>query len=386
MAIACCCYEEGECDMSVYSLVAKDGKARAGILKTTHAEIATPCFMPVGSNTAVKGLIMNELDDTDIILNNVLHLIIRGAIPLVQNCGGLHAFSGWPRAILTDSGGFQVFSMAKIIKKNRDGVLFKSPWDGREHSITPEISVRTQCEIGVDIAMSFDDCIDSKSSKKEIAESLQRSHSWAQRGREEFLRSNKNSLLFGIIQGGVDFDFRAQSLETVTAIGFDGYALGGLAVGECKDERDQIVSRVTQLIPENYPRYLMGIGSPVDILTSVANGVDMFDCVLPTRNARNGYLFTSTGIVRIKNSKYKHVKDPIDSDCSCDTCKNYSLSYLRYLFTTKELNAAILLTAHNVHFYLSLLKKARAAIISGNFQEFSSSFLKKYGNMNPNDF
>ena len=364
--------------MNIFTISHRDHKARTGILKTSHATIDTPCFMPVATNTAIKGVINKHLTDTNIILNNILHLILRDAIEPICNFSGIHEFIGWDKAILTDSGGYQVFSMANIIKKSSEGVLFKSPWNGSHTLITPEISIAAQCQIGVDIAMSFDDCTSTLADTTKIYSAVERSNDWAERGKRQFLESNKNSLLFGIIQGGLDYDLRIRSLDHLLSIGFDGYAFGGLALGESIQKRNEILDRVGSCMHEESPRYLMGVGTPVDIVQAVRRGIDMFDCVLPTRNARNGYLFTSNGPVRIKNNKYRNSTSALDDNCDCYTCKNYSLSYLRYIYQTKEINAITLLTIHNLHYYEKVMKNIRLAISQGTFEKFSEDFIINY--------
>ena len=353
-----------------FKLISEDGNARYGRITTTHGNIETPTFMPVGTYGAVKTLSPSALRELDaqIILSNTYHLMERPGIEIIKKHGGLHNFMSWERPILTDSGGYQVFSLAKNRLISEEGVEFNSPLNGDSIFLSPEICMELQLNFGVDIAMVLDECTPFPV-KKEIAEaSMLLSMRWAQRCRDIF--SSEKSGLFGIIQGGVFKDLREESLEKLTSIGFEGYAIGGLSVGETIEEMFQVVNFISTIMPKNHPRYLMGVGTPMDILRSVLSGIDMFDCVIPTRHARNGYLYTSEGVVKLRNAHNRDSLEPLDSNCTCYTCKNFTKSYLFHLDKTKEVLGSTLNTIHNVHFYLNLMKEIRNSIKQDKFEAF----------------
>ncbi len=344
--------------------------ARIGLLTTAHGVIETPVFMPVGTLATVKSLSSEDLTNyvnSDIILSNTYHLYIRPSDTLIHKLGGLHKFMNWSKPILTDSGGFQVFSLAKLTKKSDEGVEFQSHIDGSYHLFTPQKVMEIQENLNSDIMMIFDDCINHNSSEIDLKKAMQRTTNWAKICKKSKRSSN---LLFGIIQGGVNISLRKQHLSEITDIGFDGYAIGGLSVGEPKEEMYKIINSIGPEMPYYYPRYLMGVGAPKDIVFAVLNGVDMFDCVLPTRNARNGTLFTSEGKINIKNQEYRDKDEPLDKECQCFTCQNYSKAYLRHLFISKEILSYRLNTIHNLFFYTSLMKKVKQHIKSGTLKTF----------------
>ena len=353
-----------------FKLISEDGNARLGRITTRHGNIETPVFMPVGTYGAVKTLSPSALREMDaqIILSNTYHLMERPGIEIIKKHGGLHNFMSWERPILTDSGGYQVFSLAKNRLISEEGVEFNSPLNGDSIFLSPEICMELQLNFGVDIAMVLDECTPFPV-KKEIAEaSMLLSMRWAQRCRDIF--SSEKSGLFGIIQGGVFKDLREESLEKLTSTGFEGYAIGGLSVGETVEEMFQVVDFISPIMPKNQPRYLMGVGTPMDILRSVLSGIDMFDCVIPTRHARNGYLYTSEGVVKLRNAHNRDSLEPLDSNCTCYTCKNFTKSYLFHLDKTKEVLGSTLNTIHNVHFYLNLMKEIRNSIKQDKFEAF----------------
>ena len=363
-----------------FKLLKKDNLARVGILKTNHGEIKTPFFMPVGTYGSVKSVCPEDLTKkigTKIILSNTYHLYLRPGIEVLKKFNGLHNFMNWKKIILTDSGGFQVYSLARLRRKSDEGVEFQSHIDGSKHFFTPEKVIEIQEIINSDIMMIFDDCVEYGKDEKEYLKAMKRTTKWAERCKKSKKSSN---LLFGIIQGGFSEKLRIIHLEEITSIGFDGYAIGGLSVGEPKEEMYKIIDFLTPKMPENKPRYLMGVGKPEDILFAVEKGIDMFDCVLPTRNARNGTLFTSNGPINIKKEIYKKSEEPIDENCSCYTCKNFSKAYLRHLFINRELLAYRLNTIHNLFFYIELMKKIQKSIELGKFNDFKIEFLKKYQN------
>jgi queuine tRNA-ribosyltransferase len=353
-----------------FKLISGDGNARLGRITTRHGNIETPVFMPVGTYGAVKTLSPSALRELDaqIILSNTYHLMERPGIEIIKKHGGLHNFMSWERPILTDSGGYQVFSLAKNRLISEEGVEFNSPLNGDSIFLSPEICMELQLNFGVDIAMVLDECTPFPV-KKEIAEaSMLLSMRWAQRCRDIF--SSEKSGLFGIIQGGVFKDLREESLEKLTSTGFEGYAIGGLSVGETVEEMFQVVDFISPIMPKNQPRYLMGVGTPMDILRCVLSGIDMFDCVIPTRHARNGYLYTSEGVVKLRNAHNRDSLEPLDSNCTCYTCKNFTKSYLFHLDKTKEVLGSTLNTIHNVHFYLNLMKEIRNSIKQDKFEAF----------------
>ena len=358
----------------------KDPKSKARIakLKTAHGDIETPCFMPVGTQGTVKTLTPRDLKEagSQMILSNAYHLYIRPGVPVVKSLGGLHRFMGWDGPILTDSGGFQVFSLARLRKVTDEGVRFNSHFDGKEHFLTPESVVKIQQDLGSDIAMVFDECPPYTEDKKLIKEAVDRTILWSKRAKK--VHRKKDQALFGIIQGGCDIELRKQSLERTLEIGFPGYALGGVAVGEPKEKMIDIVQAVVPLMPENQPRYLMGIGMPIDFLNAVEAGIDLFDCVTPTRYGRNGTAFTHRGLLVVRNSKYIKSKGPLDPECDCYACKNFDRGYIRHLLNASEILGHHLLSYHNVYFFLLLMKKIRQAIKKGRFLSFKKSFQMRY--------
>ncbi len=350
------------------------GGARAGILRTPRGAIDTPVFMPVGTHGAVKALTPGELErcGSRLILGNTYHLYLRPGHELVRRLGGLHSFMGWEHAILTDSGGFQVFSLAPLRKVVEEGVRFRSHLDGSTHLLTPELSVGVQEALGADIMMALDICPAHGAPREEVSGAVDRTLRWAER----CLRARRGgSALFGIVQGGVFDDLRSISAAGTAALPLDGFAIGGVSVGEPREEIDRVVARTAPLLPESYPRYLMGVGTPRDLLTAVGAGVDMFDCVIPTRNARNGTLFTWSGLLHIKRARYAEDPSPVDEKCACPVCRKHSRAYLRHLFTTREILSMRFNTLHNVHFYLDLMSRARKAILAGRYGAWASSVL-----------
>ena len=359
-----------------FEILHTDGAARRGRLTTRHGTIETPVFMPVGTLASVKSLTTEQLRalGPEIILNNTYHLMLRPGVDLIEKLGGAHAFQSWDRAILTDSGGFQVFSLSSIRKLREEGVEFRSHIDGSLHFLSPETSIDIQQRMGVDIAMAFDECPAYGISHEEAEKSMELTHRWARRS---LAARTGGSALFGIVQGGVYKDLRKRSVEEIASLDFDGIAIGGVAVGESKIEMLEIIDSTTPLLPADKPRYLMGVGTPEDLLDGVAAGIDMFDCVMPTRNARNGSLFTSLGKVAIKNAKYAADPRPLDPNCSCTTCTTVSRAYLRHLFVNDEIAAHVYNTIHNVSFYLDLMRGIRQAIGSNSLGSFRDSFLSK---------
>ncbi len=349
---------------------ATDSKARLGIITTDHGTIETPVFMPVGTQAAVKTLTPEELkeNNTSIILSNAYHLFLRPGNKLIKNMGGLHKFMHWNGPILTDSGGFQVFSLKKLAKIKEEGVYFNSHIDGSKCFLSPEISMEIQQDLGADIAMVFDEPVPYPSSYEYAKNSNEMNSRWAERCKES--HREENQALFGIVQGGMFKDLRKQSAEKILEIGFDGYAIGGLSVGEPKDLMFELVDCTAPLLPEDKPRYIMGVGTPTDIIKGILCGIDMFDCVIPTRNARNGTLFTSEGKVIIKNSKYTNDESPLDPNCLCYTCRHYSRAYLRHLFTAQEILSLRLNTVHNIYFYNNLMKQIREEIKNDSLADY----------------
>lgn len=353
------------------------GFARRGTIQTQRGTIQTPIFMPVGTLGTVKAMTPQELEEVGatIILGNTYHLHLRPGDELIGDLGGLHAFMNWQRPILTDSGGFQIFSLAKLSKRTEEGVTFQSHLDGKTLLFTPEISVAIQQNLGSDIMMCLDECHRLPDSHANIAESVGLTTRWAKRCKAA--RTSEQAL-FGIVQGGLYFDLRQQSLESLVDIGFDGYAIGGLSVGESKEEMYAMLHQLAHLLPESHPRYLMGVGEPEDLLEAFEWGIDMCDCVLPTRNARNGSLFTSFGKISIKQAQYRQDPRPIDPQCACSVCQNYSRAYLRHLYLSQEILAMRLNTYHNLFFYLNLAQQAREAIENQRYAAFKKSFLNNY--------
>lgn len=360
-----------------FKLIKKDPStsARIGKIITPHGDVNTPAFIPVGTVGMVKTLTPEELIDlgAEIILGNTYHLYLRPGHEVIKTLGGLHRFINWERPILTDSGGFQIYSLSSLRKITEDGVSFRSHLDGESHFLTPEKAIEIQEALGSDIAMILDECTPYPSTYEYTKASMELTIKWAERCKKA--RKKEDRALFGIVQGGMYPDLRKESILKLIDIGFDGYAIGGLSVGEEKDEMFGVVNVAVPLIPEDKPRYLMGVGTPEDILEAISMGMDIFDCVMPTRNARNGTLFTRTGRLIIKNAQYKMDEDPIEKDCLCYTCRNFSRAYLRHLFMTEGLLALRLNTIHNLYFYLNLMKNTREAILADRFKEFRKGFL-----------
>jgi len=352
-------------------------RARTGVLHTRHGSVETPVFMPVGTAATVKSLTPEELLETGvrIILANTYHLYLRPGCETIGLFSGIHRFMNWSGPILTDSGGFQIFSLAKQFKISENGAAFQSHIDGSAHLLTPEKAMDIQLCIGSDIMMCLDDCIPYPATRQQAAEALDRTIAWARRCKNR--AEGTTPALFGIVQGGMFEDLRQKAIDALTGIGFHGYAVGGLSVGEPKDRMIELSAFSLQRLPDSKPRYVMGVGTPEDLVEIVSLGADMFDCVLPTRNARNGQLFTETGTVNISNSRYKDDLSPIDPECTCYTCRNYSKAYLRHLFMAKELLAYRLNTIHNVYYYMNLMKTMRAAICKDAFDGFKDTFVRK---------
>lgn len=357
-----------------FELVKGDLGPRRGKITFPRGTIETPAFMPVGTNGTVKSMTPEELKTlgAEIILGNTFHLMLRPGTDIIKKHGDLHDFMHWDKPILTDSGGFQVFSLAKLRKITEEGVSFNSPIDGKKVMLTPESSMQVQADLGSDIVMIFDECTPYPATQQEAQDSMELSLRWAERSK--IAHKGNNSALFAIVQGGMYENLREHSANQLVHIGFDGYAIGGLSVGEPKDERDKVLEITTPLLPKDSPRYLMGVGTPEDIVESVRRGIDMFDCVMPTRNARTGFLYTSTGIIKIRNAKYKDDLRPVDENCGCYTCRNYSRSYLRHLDKCKEILSSRLNTLHNLHYYQQLMKDIRQAIEEDRFEPYVEEF------------
>ncbi|HEX2983187.1 MAG TPA: tRNA guanosine(34) transglycosylase Tgt [Ignavibacteriales bacterium] len=369
-----------------FDLIAKDinSKARAGVLHTDHGDIMTPIFMPVGTQGTVKAVTPQALENevkAQIILGNTYHLYLRPGTEILEKAGGLHQFMSWNKPVLTDSGGFQVYSLAELRKMRSNGVEFKSHLDGSTHFFSPEKVIGIQRSIGSDILMPLDECVQYPCEYDYAKKSMERTSAWAILNKEAFDKSaplyGKRQYLFGIIQGSVFRDLRERSAKDLITIDFDGYSIGGLAVGESAETMYGVVDFTTDIIPYEKPRYLMGVGRPENILESIERGVDMFDCVMPTRNARNSYLFTFNGVLAMKNAAYKDDFSPLDENCGCYTCRNFTRAYLRHLFVSKEILALELASIHNLRFYLDLVGKAREKIIDGSFPEWKNTIINK---------
>jgi queuine tRNA-ribosyltransferase len=357
-----------------YDLLTTDGKARRGRLTFDRGTIETPAFMPVGTYGTVKGMKTKEVADTgaEILLGNTFHLMLRPGTEIIEQHGGLHGFMNWDKPILTDSGGFQVFSLGKMRKITEEGVKFSSPVNGDKIMLTPERSMEVQRSLGSDIVMIFDECTPYPATHQESKDSMELSLRWAQRSKDA--HGDNPSALFGIVQGGMYEDLREVSVDGLKAIEFDGYAIGGLSVGEPKDDMIRILDHTTPLIPANKPRYLMGVGKPEDLVEGVRRGIDMFDCVMPTRNARNGHLFVTNGVIKIRNASHKTDTGPLDAECDCYTCKNYSRAYLHHLDKCNEILGAQLNTLHNLRFYQRVMQGLRNAIEQGELDKFVAEF------------
>ena len=365
-----------------FKLIKEDkySKARYGEIKTSHGNILTPIFMPVGTQGTVKTLTPEHLKEayTNAILCNTYHLSLRPGEEIVKNFGGLHKFIGWDNAIITDSGGFQIFSLSDFAKISDDGVEFKSPIDGSIKFLTPEKATRIQGDLGADIIMAFDQCIEYPCEKELARAAMERTMRWAKRCLDAHKKSGQ--ALFGIVQGSVFKDLRIECAEKLIDLDFSGYAIGGLSVGEGPDLMNQVLDYVPEILPKEKPRYLMGVGFPNDIFDAVERGVDMFDCIIPTRNGRNGCAFTKIGKKNILNSQFKRDFSPIDEQCNCYTCKNFSRSYLRHLFNAKEVLGLTLLSIHNIYFYTEMMHNIRQSILNDEFFRYKSSFLEKFEN------
>ncbi len=402
-----------------WKIIAQDGEARAGIIKTRRSEIETPVFMPVGTQATVKGVRFEWLEeehDARIILGNTYHLWLRPGTDVIRQLGGLHKFSTWNRSLLTDSGGFQVFSLSDLRKLNEEGVEFRSHLDGTKMFLSPEVSMEIQAALGAEIVMVFDECPPGDAGHEATKKSLELTSRWAKRSKERFNELQDQGLdtgfvdlagnplatedgldtgnpsatadgsdmilsgrqaLFGIIQGAGHLDLRKESLNRTVDIGFDGYAIGGLSVGEEKSVMYGVLDDIAKQMPQDAPRYLMGVGTPEDLVEAVYHGIDMFDCVMPTRNGRTGGVFTSGGKLNIRNAKFAADENPLDEDCACSVCRRYSRGYLRHLYQAKEMLAAILISHHNLAFFLDTMKKCRQAIKLGKFEDFRNEFLDK---------
>lgn len=364
---------------SIFKKVAESKKARAGVITTAHGEIETPIFMPVGTRGSVKTLWQEELVEMNaqIILGNTYHLYLRPGHELIERVGGgLHGFMNWDRAILTDSGGYQVFSLSSMNKVTEEGVLFQSHLDGSKHMLSPEKSMEIQKALGSDIVMNFDECPALPASKERLRESMELTLRWAKRCRDYNLKEHQN--LFGIVQGGLHLDLREECLARLKELNFEGFALGGLSVGEKNEEMVNFLNDFVYKMPADKPRYLMGVGKPLDVLNGIRAGIDMFDCVLPTRNARNGQFLTAMGPLNIKKERFKEDLLPPDPNCNCKVCKKYSRSYIRHLYTVGEYLAGNMITYHNLFFYLNMTREARNAIIKDQFDDFYSRFYNNY--------
>lgn len=364
--------------MLKFEVLKTDGHARLGKMELNHSVVETPIFMPVGTYGAVKAMSPYDLEQTNsqIILGNTFHLWLRPGMDIISKFGGLHKFNGWDKPILTDSGGFQVFSLGKLRKIKEEGVYFQNPIDGSKLFLSPEKSMEIQTVLNSDIAMIFDECTPYPADYQTARESMEISLRWAERSRSAFNEYQNPNALFGIVQGGMYADLRQRSLTELMKIGFDGIAIGGLSVGEPKEEMNRMLDEMKDMLPADKPHYLMGVGTPEDLVYGVSKGIDMFDCVMPTRNARNGWLFTRFGDVKIKNAKYKDDTRPLDESCSCYTCQNFSRAYLHHLFKIGEILGSHLNTVHNIHYYLQLMQEIRESIAEGKFSEFQIQFAK----------
>ncbi|MHC1740016.1 MAG: tRNA guanosine(34) transglycosylase Tgt [Anaerolineaceae bacterium] len=360
-----------------YKIISVEKNARAGVFNTAHGELKTPVFAPVGTQATVKAVTPAQLEQigASLVLSNTYHLYLRPGADLVAEMGGLHQFMRWPHPMLTDSGGFQVFSLANTRKVDEEGVTFKSHIDGSTHRFTPESSIQIQEKLGADIIMAFDECADPNNSAY-IQRSMQRTHAWAERCLQA--KSRPDQALFGIVQGGVSPEMRRESAQFIASLGFPGHAIGGLSVGETKPEMHAMIEVVNSILPAEKPRYLMGVGSPEDIINGILRGVDIFDCVLPTRLARHAAAFTQTGRINLMNASYAHDKSPIDPTCTCYTCQNFTRAYLRHLIVAKEMLFATLISIHNIQFLVTLVNNSRQAILENNFSSFADEFLHSY--------
>ena len=363
-----------------FDLLATDGPARRGRLTTGHGVVDTPAFMPVGTRAAVKSLSPDDLRaaGAQIVLGNTFHLLVRPGPDLIRELGGLHRFMGWDGPILTDSGGFQVFSLARLRTMTEEGVQFRAPADGSAHQLSPERAIEVQHALGADVIHPLDECLGYPATREDTERSLGLTLRWARRSLAAHRAGGGAAALFGIVQGGFHEDLRARAVAETVALGFDGYAIGGMAVGEPKPLMRELTEAVARALPTDRPRYLMGVGKPEDLLEAVARGVDMFDCVLPTRNARNGQAFTPDGPVTLKQARWTRDPAPLQADCPCLACRSFSRAYLRHLFMSEELLVYRLLSLHNLYFFLGLMAAMRAAITEGAFESFRTRFLARY--------
>jgi queuine tRNA-ribosyltransferase len=360
-----------------YEVLGREGGARRGRLHLVHGTVETPVFMPVGTYGTVKAMTPEELTGlgAQIVLGNTFHLMLRPGADVIRAHGGLHGFMHWSGPILTDSGGFQVFSLAELRKLTEAGVKFRSPVNGDPVFLSPEVSMQVQTALNSDVVMAFDECPPYPATETQARQSMELSMRWARRSRDAFWELGNPNALFGIVQGGTHLPLREESLGTLVDIGFAGYAVGGLAVGEPAEERNRVLEALEPRLPAQQPRYLMGVGTPRDIVEAVSRGIDMFDCVMPTRNARNGHLFTRQGVIKIRNAAHQADTGPLDPGCACYTCRNYSRAYLRHLDRCNEILGARLNTIHNLYYYLGLMARIRAALESGGFGRFAAAFL-----------
>jgi len=372
----------------IYTLKNNDNKARSGKVVTSHGKFQTPAFMPVGTTGAVKALISSDLEEcgAEIILGNTYHLYLRPGIEVIKEMGGLAKFTGWNKPTLTDSGGYQVFSLQDISKISDEGVKFQSHHDGSYHMFTPEKIIEVQHAIGADIIMAFDQCVPYPADKNTAKAGVDRTFQWAKQclTRHDELSAEKNNdiCLFGIVQGSVYRDLRIQSSEQIVSLDFPGYAIGGLSVGESKEEMEEMLGYSIEILPRDKPRYLMGVGYPEDLLMAVSYGIDMFDCVLPTRNARTGYVFTSEGPLIYRNADYIKDERPLDPNCDCKVCKRYSRSYIRHLYNQSEITGMVLASYHSTYFFQNLMKNIRKSIEENHFDQFRNNFLSSYSTNN----
>lgn len=363
---------------SGFELLARDGAARCGRLHFARGEVDTPAFMPVGTYGTVKGMSPRDLEEigAQIVLGNTFHLMLRPGADIIRELGDLHAFMSWQRPILTDSGGFQVFSLGELRRISEEGVRFRSPIDGSTVFLDPEISMRVQRDLGADVVMVFDECTPYPASEEQARASMELSLRWAERSRRA--HADNPAALFGIVQGGMFDALRARSLSGLLDIGFDGYAIGGLSVGEPRQEMLAVLDHLAPRLPAEKPHYLMGVGTPLDILDAVARGIDMFDCVLPTRNARNAWLFTSRGVLKLRHAVNRRCEEPVDPDCGCYTCRHFTRAYLHHLDRCNEMLGSQLNTIHNLYFYQQLMRGIRSAIAAGCFERFRADFIERY--------
>lgn len=362
-----------------FEIVARDGAARRARMRFARGTVDTPVFMPVGTYATVKGMTPEELEElgTELIVANTFHLMLRPGADRIASHGGLHGFMNWRRPILTDSGGFQVYSLGDMRRISEEGVSFRSPVNGDPVFLDAETSMAVQRRLGSDIVMAFDDCAALPASTSELRTSMERTLRWAARSKDA--HADSEAALFGIVQGGLELELRERSLEGLVGLGFSGYALGGLSVGETREERERVLDHIVSRMPADRPRYLMGVGTPADIVEAVRRGIDMFDCVLPTRNARNGHLYVPEGVVRIRNARYRDDTGPLDARCECYTCRHYSRAYLHHLDRCGEILGARLATIHNLYHYQALMRGLRGAIEAGALEDFAAEFHARLG-------